>query len=360
MAHPAQQIRFCTSRDGTRIAYATYGTGPPLVWAAHWIHHLKFDWDSPVWRPWLSALARHHTLIRYDLRGCGLSDREGVEFTFGKLVEDLEAVVEAAGVERFALFGMTGCARIAVSYLLRHPDMASQLVLYGASACGPLARNPPREQLEETRTRLKAMELGWPQETPGYGQFFTSLHIPDANAEQSRSHNDLLRLTTSPGNAARLLQTLWESDVHDLLPQVRCPTLVLHSHQDAIQPFEEGRAIASAIPAARFVPLESRNHILLENEPAWQQFVEALDDFLPASSAGLAALALDDLTSREREVLEFVAQGLDNGRISTRLKISEKTIRNHVSTIFSKLGVNSRAHAVAVARDAGFGRRIGP
>jgi pimeloyl-ACP methyl ester carboxylesterase/DNA-binding CsgD family transcriptional regulator len=360
MAHPAQQIRFCTSRDGTRIAYATYGTGPRLVWAAHWIHHLKFDWDSPVWRPWLSALARHHTLIRYDLRGCGLSDREGVEFTFGKLVEDLEAVVKAVGVERFALFGMTGCARIAMSYLLRHPDTVSQLVLYGTSACGPLARNPPHEQLEETQTRLKAMELGWSQETPGYGQFFTSLHIPDANAEQSRSHNDLLRLTTSPGNAARLLRTLWESDVHDLLPQVRCPTLVLNSRQDAIQPFEEGRAIASAIPAARFVPLESRNHILLENEPAWQQFVEALDDFLPTSSAGLATLALDDLTSREREVLEFVAQGLDNSGISTRLKISEKTIRNHVSTIFSKLGVTSRAQAVAVARGVGFGRRIGP
>ena len=150
MAHPAQQIRFCTSRDGTRIAYATYGTGPPLVWAAHWIHHLKFDWDSPVWRPWLSALARHHTLIRYDLRGCGLSDREGVEFTFAKLVEDLEAVVEAVGIERFALFGMTGCARISMSYLLRHPDTVSQLVLYGTSACGPLARNPPREQLEES------------------------------------------------------------------------------------------------------------------------------------------------------------------------------------------------------------------
>jgi DNA-binding NarL/FixJ family response regulator len=203
------------------------------------------------------------------------------------------------------------------------------------------------------------MELGWSQETPGYGQFFTSLHIPDADAEQFRSHNDLLRLTTSPGNAAQLLRTLWESDVHDLLPRIRCPTLVLNSRQDAIQPFEEGRAIASSIPGARFVPLESRNHILLENEPAWQQFVEALDDFLPASPAGLATLALDDLSSREREVLEFVAQGLNNTEISTRLKISEKTIRNHVSTIFSKLGVNSRAQAVAVARDAGFGRRIG-
>jgi pimeloyl-ACP methyl ester carboxylesterase/DNA-binding CsgD family transcriptional regulator len=305
-------------------------------------------------------MLRHHTLIRYDLRGCGLSDREGVEFTFAKLVEDLEAVVEAAGVERFVLFGMTGCARIAMSYLLRHPDTVSQLVLYGTSAFGPLAGNPPREQLVETRTRLKAMELGWPQETPGYGQFFTSLHIPDANAEQTRSHNNLLRLTTSPGNAARLLRTLWESDVHELLPQVRCPTLVLNSRLDAIQPFEEGRAVASAIPAARFVPLESRNHILLESEPAWQQFVEALDDFLPALSAGAAALALDGLTSREREVLEFVAQGLDNDRISTRLKISEKTVRNHVSTIFGKLGVTSRAEAVAVARDAGFGRRIGP
>jgi pimeloyl-ACP methyl ester carboxylesterase/DNA-binding CsgD family transcriptional regulator len=359
MSLPAQQIRFCTSRDGVRIAYATCGEGPPLIFAAHWIHHLTFDWDSPVWRPWLSMLSRRHTLIRYDLRGCGLSDREGVEFSFEKLVEDFEAVIEAAGVERFVLFGMAAGARIVMAYVVRHPGRVSHLVLYGSSTCGPLARNPPPEQVEETQTRLKAMELGWPHETPGYGKFFTSLHIPDATAEQFRSFNDLLRLTTSPANAVGLLRTIFKSDVYEIVSQVRCPTLVLHAREDAIIPFNEGRTVAALIPGSTFVPLEGRNHLLLENEPAWQRLVEALDDFLPAtpsSPAGSGGLALDELTARERQVLELVAQGLDNTTIGERLHISERTARNHVSAILAKLGINTRAQAIVRAREAGFGR----
>ena len=145
MALTAQQIRICTSRDGTRIAYATCGAGPPLVWVAHWIHHLKFDWHSPVWRPWISALSKRHTLIWYDFRGVGLSDRDRVEFTFDKLVEDFEAVVKAAGVDRFALFAMTGGARVIMPYVIRNPDRVSRLVLYGTTPWGPLARNASRE-----------------------------------------------------------------------------------------------------------------------------------------------------------------------------------------------------------------------
>jgi pimeloyl-ACP methyl ester carboxylesterase/DNA-binding CsgD family transcriptional regulator len=297
-------------------------------------------------------------LIRYDFRGSGLSDREHVEFSFEKFVEDFEAVIKAADIERFVLFAMSGGARIAMPYVVRNPDRVSHLVLYGTSPWGPLARNAPRDQVEDRHLRLKAIELGWSPETPGYGPFWTSLHIPDATPEQFRAHNELLRLMTSPTNAVQLLRTLQESDMNELLPQVRCRTLVLHARQSAILPFEGGRTVAARIPGARFVPLESRNHTVLAGEPAWQQFVDAIEDFLPPSSHSLSAESLDDLTAREREVLEFVAQGLGNIEIATKLKISEKTVRNHVSIILSKLGVNSRAQAVARARDSGFGRKI--
>jgi pimeloyl-ACP methyl ester carboxylesterase/DNA-binding CsgD family transcriptional regulator len=360
MSQPAQHIRFCTSRDGTRIAYATCGSGPPLVWAAHWVHHLKFDWDSPVWRPWLSMLARRHTLVRYDMRGCGLSDREGVEFSFEKFVEDLEAVIEAAGLDQFVLFGTVNGSAISVTYAVRHPDRVSHLVLYAGYVRNRLAGSPTPREVEEAQARLKVMEIGWPNDTPAYGQFFTSLHMPDASAEQFQSFNDLVRRTTSPANAVALLQAFFPIDVREIVPKVRCPTLVLHSRGDSIIPFEQGRSVAGLIPGARFVPIESHNHVLLETEPAWQQFVEALDEFLPAEPpqlAGIGGSQLDELTTREHEVLELVAQALDNDAIGKQLHISKRTARNHVSLILSKLGAKSRAEAIVRARDAGFGRK---
>jgi pimeloyl-ACP methyl ester carboxylesterase/DNA-binding CsgD family transcriptional regulator len=359
MSGLTDQIRFCTSRDGTRIAYATCGTGPPLVWLGHWIRHLEFDWDSPVWRPWLSWLTRRHRVVRYDWRGCGLSDREGVEFSLGKHIEDLEAVVEAAAPERFVLFGMLSEGSAGVVYSVRHPERVSHLILYGGQVRGRLARSATPEQIEEVETRLKVLQIGWPDDTPAYGRFFTSLHIPDATPEQMRSFNELLRSTSSPANAVALLRSFFQDDLRQIARQVGCPTLVLHPRQSTLIPFEEGRSLAALIPGAHFVPLESRNHILLEGEPAWEQLVKAVDDFLPASHLppDATALSLQDLTPREREVLEIVAQGLDNYAIAARLKISEKTVRNHVSIIFSKLGVASRAHAVALARDAGLGGR---
>ncbi|MET3911409.1 pimeloyl-ACP methyl ester carboxylesterase/DNA-binding CsgD family transcriptional regulator [Bradyrhizobium sp. S3.3.6] len=358
MLPSTQQIRFCASRDGTRIAYGICGNGPPLVWVAHFVHHLNFDWDSPVWRPWISALAERHTLIRYDFRGTGLSDRSGVEFTFEKLVEDFEAVVNASGVRNFALLAMSGGARIVLPFAVQNPDRVSRLVLYGTSPAGPLTAKAPPERVENMQVQLKAFELGWPQDIPGFGTFLTSLHIPDATAEQARSFNELLRLTTSAANAVALLRTLVESDMQDLLPNLRCPTLVFHSRQSAVLPFDDGRRVAALVPDARFVPLESRNHILLGTEPAWKQFVYELDEFLPCTSHDGATESFDELTARERDVVELLAHGMSNGDISVRLKISAKTVRNHVSAVLGKLGANSRAQAVAVARDAGFGRRM--
>ncbi len=354
MPQPAQQIRFCTSRDGTRIAYATCGAGPPLVWAANWVHHLELDWDGPVWRPWLSLLSRRHTLVRYDWRGCGLSDRRGVDFSFEKLVEDLEAVIEAAGLDKFIFFGMAAGSAIGMTYAVRHPERVSRLVLYASYVRNKLAGSPTPQEVEEAQARLKMMELGWPNDTPAYGQFYGSLHMPDASAEQSLSFADLFRRTTSPANAVALLRTFFGIDLHEIVPKVRCPTLVLHSRGDSIIRFEEGRSVAGLIPGARFVPIESRNHVLLETEPGWQQFVEALDDFLPAP-AGTGDPLIDELTAREREVLELVAQGLDNAAIGARLHISERTARNHVSAVLGKLGLNTRAQAIVRAREAGFG-----
>jgi pimeloyl-ACP methyl ester carboxylesterase/DNA-binding CsgD family transcriptional regulator len=353
MLHSAQQIRFCTSHDGTRIAFAICGRGPPLLFAQHWIHHIELDWDSPIWRPWLELLTRRHSVIRYDWRGCGLSDREGMEFSPELFLDDLLAVAEAAGLSRFPLLGMAQGARIGMAYAVRHPERISHLVLYQSSTGGRGAPGRRAEEAEEERTRFKAMELGWQANQPAYSRFSTSMHIPDANPEQVRAFSDLLHLTTSPATAIALQRAFHVTDMREVVPRVRCPTLVLHTRRCAIVPFEQGRQVAALIPGARFVPLESGNHVLLDTEPAWPHLVEALEDFLPAAAA---AAFNDNLTARENEVLELVAQGLDNTTIGGRLGISERTARNHVSTILSKLGVNSRAQAIVRAREAGFGQ----
>lgn len=359
MAHATEQIRFCTSRDGARIAYAVCGSGPPLVWLGQFVRHIELDWDSPVWRPWLSFLSRRHTLVRYDFRGCGLSDRDGVEFSHQRHVEDLEAVMDAAGLRRCILFGMAGGGAKAASYAVRHPERVSHLVLYGSPTCARLADHPTPKQLEEAETRLRAIELGWPNALPAYGHFYASLLVPDGGPEVFQSFNELLRRATSATQMIALLRGYWRVDVRDVLPKIACPALVMHARDDSTIPFEQGRRAAALIPGARFVPLETRNHILVENEPAWQQFTGALDEFLPQEETApvrSASTLLGNLTRRENEVLEFLAQGMDNDSIAHRLGISEKTVRNQVSIIFSKLGVNSRVQAVVRARDAGFGR----
>ena len=252
------------------------------MWVQHWIHHLELDWDSPVWRPWLSLLAKHHTLVRYDWRGCGLSDRERVQFSFDKYAEDLDAVIAASGVDRFALFGMGGTgSAIAISYAVRHPGRVTHLILHGCNMRGPLGDSPTAEQEADAQARLKVIELGWPNENPGYGQFCASLNIPDSTAEQFRSYNDLLRRTTSPANAVGTLNAFNRTNVGRVVSKVTCPTLVLHPRGDSIIPFDQGRSVAALIPGARLVPLESRNRIILDTEPAWQRLVEALNDFLP-------------------------------------------------------------------------------
>jgi pimeloyl-ACP methyl ester carboxylesterase/DNA-binding CsgD family transcriptional regulator len=350
-----QAIRFCTTDDGVRIAYATTGTGPPLVKVSNWLSHLEFDWDSPVWRHWLTELSRDHTLLRYDERGCGLSDWNVAELSFEAWVRDLETVVDAAGVERFPLLGISQGASLAITYAVRHPERVSQLVLYGGYARGVLRRDLTPQQRKVAEMLGELAEVGWGGENPAFRQFFTTQFIPEGTPEQHHWFNELERISTSPHNARKFFQIVNEIDVTGIAPRVSCPTLVLHPDRDARVPFEEGRLIAGLIPGARFVPLDSRNHILLERESAWRRWLEEVRSFLPAAPA--AGLAFAGLTPREAELLELIAQGLDNAQMAARLELSEKTVRNRITSIFDKLQVENRAQAIVRARDAGFGRQ---
>jgi pimeloyl-ACP methyl ester carboxylesterase len=279
-----QQIRFCTSVDGVRIAYATTGEGPPLVKVSNWLSHLEFDWGSPVWRHWLGELSRAHTLVRYDERGCGLSDWDTPDLTFEAWVRDLEAVVEALALPSFPLLGISQGASIAIAYTVRHPERVSHLLLHGGYARGRLHRNLTAQQRKEAETMAELAELGWGKENPAFRQFFTTQFMPDGTPEQHHWFNELERVSVSPENAARFMRIFDQIDVTDLAPKVTCPTLVLHPQGDARVPFAEGRLIASLIGGARFVPLDSRNHILLEHEPAWRRWVEEVRAFLPAAA----------------------------------------------------------------------------
>jgi DNA-binding CsgD family transcriptional regulator len=204
----------------------------------------------------------------------------------------------------------------------------------------------------EAETRLRAIEFGWANRNVAFGHFFTTLHAPAASSEEAGSLSDLLRITTSPANAVRLIKSYWHLDLRDVLPRVQCPSLIVHAREDSIVPFEEGRLAASLIPDARFLPLDSGNHILQENEPAWQQLTQAVEEFLPAPRD---AAVLNALTPREREVLAALAEGHSNKTIALRLRISEKTVRNHLSHVFDKLGIKNRAQGVVLAREQGFG-----
>jgi pimeloyl-ACP methyl ester carboxylesterase/DNA-binding winged helix-turn-helix (wHTH) protein len=272
---PQQEIRFCTASDGVRIAYAVAGTGPPLVKAANWLNHLEYDWQSPIWSHLLHALATEHRLVRYDERGNGLSDWDVDDISFKAFVHDLESVIEASGLQRFALLGISqGCA-VSIAYAVRYPERVSRLILYGGFVRG---RN--RRDREEAATLLALIRQGWGRENPAFRQFFASLFLPEGTPEQMQWFNDLQRITTSPENAARILSATGDVDISDLLPRVNVPTLVLHSRSDAAQPFDEGRRMAAGIPGARFVALESRNHLVLESEPAWARLLSEIKAFL--------------------------------------------------------------------------------
>jgi class 3 adenylate cyclase/pimeloyl-ACP methyl ester carboxylesterase len=276
-----QEIRFCMAPDGVRIAYATVGSGPPLVKAPNWMNHLEYDWRSPIWRHLLQELSRDHTLVRFDQRANGLSDWDVDDVSFDASVRDLEAVVEAQGLERFSLLGISqGCA-ISIAYAVKHPDRVSHLVLYGGFARGVLSQGSQSVQ-ERVAALATLMRHEWGQDNPAFRQIFTARFIPGGTQEQIKSFNELQRISISPDNAVRALDTMNNTDVTTLLAKVTTPTLVLHCRGDAIIPFNEGRKLAAGIPNARFVPLEGDNHLMLEHEPAWPRFLNEVRSFLGA------------------------------------------------------------------------------
>jgi pimeloyl-ACP methyl ester carboxylesterase/DNA-binding winged helix-turn-helix (wHTH) protein len=275
-----QRICFCRTPDGGRIAYATVGNGPPLVRAAHWITHLEYDWRSPVWRHWLEDLSRHRTLVRYDERGCGLSDHDPYEISFELFVQDLETVVDALALERFPLVGVSQGGPVAVEYARRHPDRVSHLVLIGAYVKGGLTRATTPELEAEHELQRNLIRAGWGLDDPSHRLYFTSKFIPDADPELWADFAVLLRRTTSAENALRIVDACATIDVGEAATEVAAPTLILHARDELRIPFGEALEFASLIPGSRLVPLDSRNHLLRPDEPAWQQLLAELDHFL--------------------------------------------------------------------------------
>jgi pimeloyl-ACP methyl ester carboxylesterase/DNA-binding winged helix-turn-helix (wHTH) protein len=274
-----QKIRFCDSHDGTHIAFATIGSGPPLVRAGHWLTHLEHDWHSPVWRPLLDEFSRTFQLTRYDQRGNGLSDWTLRNSFLDAFVDDLEAVVDAENLDRFALYGTSQGAPIAISYAVRHPDRVSHLVLHGGYAVGRNLRDSDAER-EQGDAILALMRHGWGKEGSSFIKAFTSLYIPDATKEQMDSLVDLQAKTVSRENAVALRTAVDNFDVSALLQKVTAPTLVIHARNDGVHPLDEGRKLASGIKNAEFVLLESDNHALLQQEPAWNRLFEAIRGFV--------------------------------------------------------------------------------
>jgi len=274
-----QDIHFCMTRDDVRLAYSRIGSGPPLVKTGNWMTHLEFDFETPIWRHLYRELSLDHTLIRYDARGNGLSDRD-VEVSFETFVTDLETVVDAAGLDRFALLGISqGCA-ISIAYAVRHPQRVGHLILFGGYPVGWAKRARSAAEKEQGAAMLTLMRLGWGQENPAFRQLFTSQFIPGGTKEQADWFNELQRISATPEDAVRNLIANGDTDVGELLAQVSVPTLVMHSRDDARVPFDQGRRLAAGIPGARFVPLPSSNHLILENEPAFPKFLQEIRSFL--------------------------------------------------------------------------------
>lgn len=275
-----QRIFFTKTPDGTQIAYAVVGSGPPLVKVGNYLSHLEYDWSSPVWMHWLEELAHEHTLIHYDERGSGLSDWDVEDLSFDAWVRDLEAIMDDLEFNQVPLFAMSQAGAVAIAYAARHPERVSCLILHGAYARGWLKRDLTEEQIEEERLMIRLMQVGWGRENPAFRRVFATQLFPEATTDQLRALEQQMRISASPENAVRLESEMHRVDVSHLAPQIQVPTLIFHPRGDGAVPFDEGRHLASLIPRAQFVPLDSKNHLLKVQEPAWQKFILTLREFL--------------------------------------------------------------------------------
>jgi pimeloyl-ACP methyl ester carboxylesterase/DNA-binding CsgD family transcriptional regulator len=348
-----QTIRYLKTSDGLQLAWAAMGKGPPLIKAASWLTHLQYDLESPVWSHWTRFFASHFRFTRYDERGCGMTQWRVPEVSVPRWIDDLEAVAAAAEPSgSMAVLGISQGAAIGIGFAVRHPERVSHLILYGGYATG-WARRGDDEGLRRYQAIVELIRLGWGTDNVAFRQIFTSRFVPDASAEQLEWFNELCRKTTTPEVAAHLMLARSEVDVRDLLGKVRVPTLVVHAAEDNVTPISASRELAAGIPNAEFVQLESRNHVLLEHEPAWERFKHVVLEFTGQSSASAQDERFATLTSRERDVLGGLMSGGTNAEIAATLHISDKTVRNIVSRIFEKLSVKSRAQAIVMARDHG-------
>jgi pimeloyl-ACP methyl ester carboxylesterase/DNA-binding CsgD family transcriptional regulator len=352
---PRQDVRFCRSADGVTIAYAVHGSGPPLVIDACWLSHLQYDWESPVWRHYLTELGKVATVIRFDERGHGLSDRDVTDHSLELRLADLEAVVEHASVDRFALLAMSQGGPVAIEYAARHPERVDRLIFYGSYAGVDSVQTTKQDRLLD-QTFDNLIRVGWEQPTPEFRRVFTYLMIPDATEEQMGWLDELQRRATSAEVAVVARQQRRQANATHRLPELDVPTLVLHSRGDRMNAFAYSRFLAAELPDARLVALESDNHIVLEHEAAWPVFVREVTEFLGAGSP--AAPTFESvahpralLSARELEVLTLAAQGRDNAAIAADLTLSVRTVERHLQNIYDKLDLRGRsARAGAVSR----------
>lgn len=330
-----QKIHFCAAKDGTSIAYGITGSGYPVVRAAHYLSHLSFDFESPVWSHWIRELSKDNMYVRYDERGCGLSDWNPTEFSFEAWVSDLETVVDSIGLDKFNLLGISQGGSVGVAYAARHPERVSRLVLYGSYALGWARRRQNPQDLARREAMNKLIDLGWGKDNPAFRQMFTSLFIPEAGLEQIRWFNELQRVSCTPENALKFDSVFANIDVTKLLPKITAPTLILNAREDSVVPFEQGKLLASQIKGARFVPLEGRNHILLETEPGWKTFLQELRQFIGiprhtqiSSESGIALPTEDELLAIRDQLVRMNDISLSKFRVVGDYVRHDAQVRN--------------------------------
>lgn len=353
-ADAVQDIRFARSADGVGIAYAVHGSGPPLLIDACWLSHLQFDWQSPVWRHFLVELGKVATVIRYDERGHGLSDRGVTDHSLPARLADLEAVAGDAGFERFALMAMAQGGPVAIEYAARHPERLTRLIFYGSYPGALVGASP--EELELHQAFEALIRVGWARPTSEFRRVFSHMMIPGGTEEQMRWLDDLQRLAVDADTAVVARRQRQVSDSSHRLAELDLPTLVIHSRGDQMADFARSRVLAATIRGARLVALDSDNHIVLADEPAWPVFLREVTAFLAPDRVTASPAVVDDdlaevLSPRELEIIRLAAQGHDNDAIAAELVLSVRTVERHLQNAYAKLGPQGRtARTAAVAR----------